>query len=115
MVNVMVKEIIGQVKRAYVVVLGSLVQDAGWQGILERWPCHGLQQAVSEEAPDSCGIVASRPAAVRGIEHDAIQPRDAHISEVLVLQALGVAQGLVDQATGESVDAAQVAQVDLQT
>lgn len=38
-----------------------------------------------------------------------------HISEILALQTLGVAHGLVDQAVSEGVEAAHIAQVELQT
>ena len=71
-----------------------------------------MDDAVEEDAVDGVEEAESGPAAVRGVEDDAVEARDAHVGQVLVVQAGRVADGGVAQAVGQEVDGAQVAEVD---
>lgn len=100
----------------HVFVCCILIQKGSWECHLECRPCDRLDEALGQDLPEGQGEITPGPTAVRGIEYDAIQPRNPDVLQqrILALGALRVAQRSCTQTIGLGVDKAQVAKVELE-
>lgn len=89
-----------------------LVQQASRQRNLEVRVRGHVNQAVPEKHESAAEPVDARPGAIRSVEDDAVDARQADVAQILAVEALGVAHEAVAQRISKGIHAGEVAEVE---